>query len=632
MYKAIGRPRGMDVSDVPQFYLRSEGINVENLLQLCDKDSDRFTAGERVAMEDFLNRCHNLKTLELAVGSPYAFRWIASTLQAQSTPRPSSVQLMQRPMERLEKLSLWSNRGHTVLAYALSDAIAAFGKTLQELTCTDSSSYPVSYPYLDGADDFSELERLPSSMSVCVNWHLPRVRCIRISLGRAIQFGSFDECPLLEELSIFTTRQQLKTSDPYLNGDPLMDYQTLMPVWKLPRLRTLVLTGDIMVRFNYESLRSMKQLSDMAIHIQRSGSEFNFANIYSSLYSLPLQQAFESMKARIQTRNESAGDEDHVPVCCETSDFLPWNWKSDSLVKLSLHGPPVMALNLQLLEQLPSLREVSLAVPNNCQYTFSASETEAMARVFSMQRLGNLQVEPLDHLLQEQWKLFARPLKRSISDQYVKPSLSMFMRNSKRQGIAGLWDHSIQPFVQSRLQEFSISSPLVHDVPETLVQLLAWSAPNLKTLRLDSQSVFDAKAEETIVMLLKAIPTADKIIKFRATQETAKVRSQGSGGVLTTLDSSTQEGGSRKGQVPRQELGISDNTSKPKGHPVYSKSGLKSFLIKVLVHVGLSQKSLRELGLRLIKSHEVKIYQGQGVRLYRLQGRDYVEEGDLQIL
>ncbi|KAF9578236.1 hypothetical protein BGW38_006077, partial [Lunasporangiospora selenospora] len=294
IYETIGKPRVMDVGSIPHFYEKADKIHVKDLQYFTDKDNDRLVTGEGPAMEDFLKRCYGLKSLELVAGDPSMFRWAIPSPNAQQIPGFLPAQSVQRYLERLEKLTLQSNHRQHALLHVLNDAVATFGKTLREIVCRVSSNDRSGFLFsLKNAPMLSEQGGLPKAKPVGEDWNLPSVRRIYIELNGTAEFGSFDGCPLLEELTIIL-RSRKDVSVP--SKDPIITEENieLMPVWKLPRLRILSLSGESMVRFNFESLRSMKRLTDLTINARFHGADILFSDIYLQLYPLSLRQAYNT--------------------------------------------------------------------------------------------------------------------------------------------------------------------------------------------------------------------------------------------------------------------------------------------------------------------------------------------------
>ncbi|KAI1301124.1 hypothetical protein EDD11_005796, partial [Mortierella claussenii] len=95
LYRAIGRPRKMDIRDIPMAYehlLRGSGdlggdrdgepgqawdegdaIGLDRLVELNDESLDRLDYGEGPFMEQFFRRCHRLQKLNMAVRNPELF-------------------------------------------------------------------------------------------------------------------------------------------------------------------------------------------------------------------------------------------------------------------------------------------------------------------------------------------------------------------------------------------------------------------------------------------------------------------------------------------------------------------------------------------------------------------------------
>ncbi|KAF9581048.1 hypothetical protein BGW38_002073, partial [Lunasporangiospora selenospora] len=644
LYEAIGRPRVMDVESIPHFYERSDKIYTEDLQDFTDKKKCRYVAGEEPAMEDFLKRSYGLKSLELVAGNPYMFQWATPSLITQRIPRLLSVQLARQPLGSLRKLTLWSHRMHITL-HAFNDAVAAFGRTLREICCRASPSILSDLRIsLENAKILVGQMRLPRAKTVGVDWYLPKVQRIHIEidLNQTVKFGSFGECPMLEELIIIQSRPDLGSYVLPRNLTYSEENEALMPVWKLPRLRILFLAGESMARFNFESLRSMKRLKDLTINTRFYGADTVFTRIYSKLYSLPLQQAYNSMKERSQARDEDVVSNSRLQDTCEPSELLPWSWESKSLVNLSLVGSPVMAFNLEILERLPELCRLNLETRDNDQYAFSTSKSEAMAKIYSLQRP--------DH--QERDNIFSPPSERPISNQDVKSSLSMFLNEKGGQDITHIWGRPVGPLVNSRLEELCIISHWKYSTPKVLVYLLAWLAPNLKSLQLDPHSGNDIEERMMLFKFLQTIQVADKIVASRNILRTNVACSQGSAlGILTRLDSldlgpfdsrvesqgdisrrDISRGGLASESSLEQSNGCNTKSSEPARHPVKSGSEPKLPLAKVKINVVLEKHYLKQLGFREIEKGEAKICQKQGTRLYELKGRSFVEKSDLQNL
>ncbi|KAI1294263.1 hypothetical protein EDD11_008199 [Mortierella claussenii] len=242
LYKAIGRPRRMDIKGIPMAYehlLRGSGdlggdrdgepgqewdeddaIGLDRLVELNDELLDRLDYGEGPFMEQFFRRCHRLQSLDLAVGHPELFSWAAADVLQRctlSSPSPSPSPFchpVQHPaiLPCLQELNLVSIGPYRFLLQALNDAMTAFAPSLKSVSlkasanCFDDASRTHDHPtHRVHALRSLQLRKVASANTVG-DWPflLPRLTSMSlfIDAGVAVCFdtGTFAQAPNLETL------------------------------------------------------------------------------------------------------------------------------------------------------------------------------------------------------------------------------------------------------------------------------------------------------------------------------------------------------------------------------------------------------------------------------------------------
>ncbi|KAG0006931.1 hypothetical protein BGZ80_005086 [Entomortierella chlamydospora] len=254
--EAAGLPTSMSVEEVPFFYDNAHAIGTDRLLDFTDTDQSRFEQGEGPAMEAFLRRCGNLKTLCLGVGSANMLSWAAdealrdlgltrSALSGfvsnsdscsaseqetkSSTPPRSSKKEMSNKhrnnqqqqkhtslirhsmnlLNSLRSLKLFSDHSYRSAIHTMNDAMVAFAGPIKEIELRgyyyineDSARIPGSLMKEWDRNSF-KLRNNPWANQIG-EWPilLPQLSKISVILRNVacIQVGSFSQCPNLQVL------------------------------------------------------------------------------------------------------------------------------------------------------------------------------------------------------------------------------------------------------------------------------------------------------------------------------------------------------------------------------------------------------------------------------------------------
>lgn len=121
----------MAVSPCPDFYDSARNIRLDSLTKLMDRDSYRFHY-EGPQQASFLQRCDNLKFLELFVCHPNSFSWALERNPVKGTQRHP-----QHFLCNMDWLVLSMDASLTVV----NDALVAFGQNLLSFHATSHVSF-----------------------------------------------------------------------------------------------------------------------------------------------------------------------------------------------------------------------------------------------------------------------------------------------------------------------------------------------------------------------------------------------------------------------------------------------------------------------------------------------------------
>ncbi|KAF9585383.1 hypothetical protein BGW38_002640, partial [Lunasporangiospora selenospora] len=303
LYDAIGRPRSMDVSFLPWFYDEAQLIETDDLVSFVDRDIERWDAGEAPELEEFLRRCPKLRSIDMAVGHHRLFQWTSalSATPGQDDKLAASMD-QQQPLAKLADLRLRSDRYYQILIQALNDIVGASGDSLE--TIRVGQELPGHYYPADDQEDAilrttRELQSLPKATTLGIEWYLPRVREIELYFEGSVSIGSFDQCPLLETLTI-ESNKRVENFYSFLNSiDPVevvqqaafLESLTISSIWEIPSLKHLRLSGIVALQFNFESIRFMEQLQSLVMEVGKRGWFPNFANMYMQISPNDVQAA-----------------------------------------------------------------------------------------------------------------------------------------------------------------------------------------------------------------------------------------------------------------------------------------------------------------------------------------------------
>ncbi|KAF9582753.1 hypothetical protein BGW38_010803 [Lunasporangiospora selenospora] len=384
LYDAVRYPESIDASLTPFFYEESHSIETKNLKLFEDEDNDRWEAGEVPAMAAFLQRCHELQSLKVTVGYPHLFRWISDPpATMDQTDKSRVLKSQQRPLSKLSTLELCSNSEFWGYLQALNDVVAVSGESLEIIRAKSTvyggmrdGDFPPEYQRTILLNDPFELQGIPRATTIGLEWYLPRVHTIELNFDGITTFGSFDQCPLLEKLTIDTRSSTLQ-----LPGNPLStqsDFEVvlpLLPVWKLPKLEQLVLRGTIAMQFDFESFRFMSNLQDLVLDMAHMDSIY-FANSYMAICPTILR----SVAVRDSAESTS-------PIQDSTDRFYPWNWASESVNSIVLEGYLANVFHLEQLAGFPSLDKLELRKPEQYYNSLLCTQTKALALLYDTQYL-----------------------------------------------------------------------------------------------------------------------------------------------------------------------------------------------------------------------------------------------------
>ncbi|KAG0038357.1 hypothetical protein BGZ82_000394 [Podila clonocystis] len=330
LFAAIGNPLALDISRCPGFYDYCDNIDTKSLKELIDQDMERMT-NESLARQTFLERCHQLRLLQLAVSRSDLFSWaVEKQLDGTTRSRDKNV------LRNLKALTLWSDRGSNSLLPALNDAMVVFAQSLVEVTAQGHFSYENSR---------AALPQEPLWKGPLGHWNLPFIRTIDIDIHGIphLRINGFDKCPQLETLYLKIAGHQ--TTVVLSQGDdpgPVV----LSGIWKLPRLKTLFLNDMAALTFNYDSLDHMQNLQELRMVVIKKCS------VVYPVATIPRISGY------VCRQEESLDNNVSVP---EQAD-QKWkdSWHLPRLRSLLLEGPPSSVFSFNWMRGCPSLKSVEL--------------------------------------------------------------------------------------------------------------------------------------------------------------------------------------------------------------------------------------------------------------------------------
>ncbi|KAF9109967.1 hypothetical protein BGX27_006944 [Mortierella sp. AM989] len=594
IYKAVGRPRSITVTNFPRFYEDARELKLDRLRELCDEDIDRIDQEEGPDMEAFLRRCANLRKLSLSVGNPDLLTWAAAealssgglSLDAITRPEssaglhfatnPSYWSISQQPQQQedlppqlssnllrhLENLDLWTERPYRFAISALNDAMVAFSSSLQTVTVGGYNNYDYEYPEVPAAAEIAQIEKSYELQSISWanqigNWpvFLPRLLSLEVNFSQVayIQIGSFSQCPRLRELSIHfgdvrstECRPSGDMPSPLYGSREYMDPRwqqttmdrSLFPVWNLGKLVRLGLHDLAAWKFDFASLANMQSLEYLYVSIQNDLPALQNVKEYKNIQ-------FEGWDQRTSAELEYG----HGTYGSNRSG----QWALPELKILELEGPPATMFSLDWLLVCPKLETVKLE--------------------------NSKQPQNIYHKI-----LFA-----SSSDQQEVPENSSNC-------------DEIGPYLESQLTSIELIGPWLMTEKDT-TRLLTVYAPFLEELRIERLHVH---VKQGGLLFLNAVKEADDINEAYIAgmkDETRGCQLQASTNLETAIGQS---------RLPGRRLK----------------------LITARYTIGKRQRS--QLGLNVVQPEEERLFADQNIRLYgmanqilvRLADNDRIKKGE----
>ncbi|KAF9586406.1 hypothetical protein BGW38_005523 [Lunasporangiospora selenospora] len=327
---------------------------------------------------------------------------------------------------------------------------------------------------IDLMRDLQELLSNREASFVGLDWHLPKLREIKLSFEGSIMIGTFDQCPLLESLWIESDTTDFQYSGYYssmsaIHWKAYSSLLSLLPIWNLPRLEKLHLSGLPSALFNFESIRSMGRLKELVLDMNIRGWASGFADMYMKLYADILESSFR--------KRVNAPGQDSVPR------FHPWNWSSESLSSIFIKGPAAFMFHLEQLVQFPSLERLELAPPTNDTYSFMNKEDDVLGMLYSCNTL-----DPLDSSF-DMGKIMDRvdpPLPLSKTWTQTQPGEPATLPRVRIQDGKDVYGLSTSRFIRlssaSKLRTVRFSGRWDALGPNSWMQVLTNYAPNISEL------------------------------------------------------------------------------------------------------------------------------------------------------
>ncbi|KAF9434338.1 hypothetical protein BGZ76_008196 [Entomortierella beljakovae] len=575
--EAVKKPDVLQVHNVPRFYNLAENIDTGRLVELHDSDQDRYDVGEREAMEAFLRRSVNIRTLRLGVSHHDAFSW---------TVQKKSAELCE-PLMKVVDLEISSDQVYHAAIRAFNDAMMAFASSLRTVKLRHVIDYREhKLPYVSRnlmTLRSLQLQRIPLANVVGVfPSMLPNLTSLKIILDHAlsINVGDFSTCPNLEEFELEfgyddnSERRpdgeeptELPLDGQIINADwrqAKIDY-TLFPIWNMPKLKSLKLEKMAAMRFDFASLPSMQNLEKFHI---RAGPKSTYPQyIYDYLirqHKIPLdsQPTTTTTTTTTTTGTTTTSTASTTPVeINNTLDkpfgiFGSYSYKKWTLPKLTfmyMVGPPSATFCLEYLRLFPKLEKLLLFDPGY----------------------------PVE--------FYRNPMTVDASSKYDTPSLQGY------DPTAEMFDNT--PLMESQLTEIILTNTWIMTGAD-LFSLLTTYAPHLEKL--------------TVTLLQK---DGDNGYRFLEVFNDV----DNNNNVFGIEDGST---GSSSGSTVSQQ--DSD------GNMSMSRMLPGQRLAYVKCRYTIRDRELKELGYKMIELHERVLYKKKGFRIYEIWEVLYVRQRDFE--
>ncbi|KAF9301502.1 hypothetical protein BGZ74_006639 [Mortierella antarctica] len=324
LYKAIGNPVHMNATQCPWFYVDiTEGMDLESLETFVDVDHYRSKYREISDQQVFLQRCHNLRELQISVSDPLLFSLV---VENQST----------RVSSKLQELDIRLCYG----SVPLEDAMEAYGQSLRNVKI--SVDAPIGY-----GD--------PSKPLVFGDWTLPFVNTIDIEVHSkaVVCIKDFSHCHRLEELSVTFAD---KTRSPIISKHICLPAHRA-PVWKkLSHLKTLKLYGGAAFQFDFDSLDHCSDLETLILDTCLEEDRSVFVPEYQASFC-------HQIGSHVLSNNELVAF-DQTGQQCKCHRHFP------KLRTLILKGSPSSAFCLTWLQGCPALETIELAAHGMVGFKF----------------------------------------------------------------------------------------------------------------------------------------------------------------------------------------------------------------------------------------------------------------------
>ncbi|KAK3821153.1 MAG: hypothetical protein J3Q66DRAFT_332712 [Benniella sp.] len=330
-----------------------------------------------------------------------------SKLSLSDRPRASGV------LPNLETLDLFSDSPYRFIIHALNDAMVACASSLRTIRvhgCPDLRTpdgwHPESILARRRARLAIPLYHVPWANTIgggsdFLPFLLPRLKTLDIRLRQiaSVQIGSFSQCPNLEHLSLWfggVTSSEMHPDDqasqqsvsPSSSADPSpapigsenpasptsqqarMD-RSLFPVWNLPRLQTLALEDMAALRFDFESLQSMKCLESLELRVGKKIPTWYLTREYVEIQKRAWKDKYDAFSNRDGSHDDDnreihPGDETGLHKGGNRPEL--WRWSLPNLKSLILHGPPAEMFFLEWLKECPKLEDLTLTTLDSNQH------------------------------------------------------------------------------------------------------------------------------------------------------------------------------------------------------------------------------------------------------------------------
>ncbi|KAF9363970.1 hypothetical protein BGX34_002909 [Mortierella sp. NVP85] len=557
-----------------------------------------------------------------------------SKLSLSGRPRSSGI------LPNLETLDLFSDSPYRFIIYALNDAMVACAGSLRNIRvhgCPDMRTpdgwHPESILARRRARLAMPLYHVPWANTICggadfLPFLLPRLKSFDVRLRQiaSVQIGSLSQCPNLEHLSLWfggVAITEMHPDDQALQqsvslsssaapspasigsenpASPISQQarvdRSLFPVWNLPRLQTLALEDLAALRFDFESLQSMKCLEKLELRVGKKIPTWYLTGEYVEIQKRAWKKKYDTFSNREGSHDDDnnreihPGDETGLPHKGRNRPEL-WRWSLPNLKSLILHGPPAEMFFLEWLKECPKLEDLTLTTLDSNQHI---TRLPYYSPLLSDHTDGDRSQDSLDSEAINEHPLLYSQLKSA--------------------SFAGYWNMSA----------------------EDLLALLTIYAPFLEKLSIDR---LHGRSSLNACRLVETIMEADEINQAYVEsmlapdqdEDECDVDHEGVTDDKIQRATSSSDSGLETQSTSNPSTLMDSSDHAPAGQGEQSRlSMIGAHLKTVSAKMTLNKRSKMSLGLVAIGYDEISKYQAQKLRVYILTNQNLVTREDHRMM